>query len=306
MSQDKSPKKKPGRPKKKVPTVNIAINRIVDTPINQDDIVELVYCNPAMFKKILQLYKASNSNELEFFYDKRGISIMGQSHDKKSTIYAHINGLAMNMYYCKTPVRVCVMRDSLDKVLGDLGKNHYKISFLLKENYKSTMYIRINDNEYDSFDDYEIEVTHIQEERAAPAHNDADYPIKFKISSKHFKNQINKIERMSPLLTIQKDGLEPLQLTVDKGRSVKNWSRVYSESSKIELISTISQNDTFSISAYVASIKPFSNTAIGDDVFVAADKVKNISFTTLLDKVNTEYAAEVKLFVEICDFVNKY
>jgi hypothetical protein len=45
-------KKKPGRPKKKIANVPVEVHGIVDKPVNDEDLLELVYCNPTLFKKI--------------------------------------------------------------------------------------------------------------------------------------------------------------------------------------------------------------------------------------------------------------
>ena len=151
-------KKKPGRPKKKIVNTPIEVHGIVENAINEEDVMELVYCNPTMFKKLLSLYKQFEISEVEMNFSQHELKIIAKDHLCKSTIYTIIDGHCMNLYYCKHPVRICVKRDNLERVLGTLGKNHYKITFVLKDNYRSTMYMIIKDLEYDNENSFEVDV----------------------------------------------------------------------------------------------------------------------------------------------------
>jgi hypothetical protein len=297
-------KKKPGRPKKKVMTAPIEVHGIIDKPANTEDVMELVYCNPSLFKKLLQLYKQFDVSEVEMSFTKEGIDIFCTDHLKKSNIYTFIDGKCMNLYYCKEPVHICVTQENLDSILGTLGKNHYKITFLLKENnFRTTMYIVVKDIEYNNDDSYDVDIVYKPEaqQQARPLDNDINYPIKFKVSAKHFKTRINTIKKSSPNFIIQKAGDGPIQFTFDKAQKV-GFTGVYNDSDKIDLKSTISQDDIFSVSVNIGYIKPFSNSNIGEEVYIAADTNEKISFMTYLDKKDIGYACRIKIFTEITDY----
>jgi hypothetical protein len=297
-------KKKPGRPRKKLPAAPAIIHGIVDKPANKDDIIELVYCNPTIFKKFLQLYKQFKVSELEMMFDGAGLRIVAKDHLNKSTIYSVIDGKCMNLYYCGQPIRVCVKRDNLERVLGTLGKNHSKITFILKENYRSTMYVIVKDTEYNRDDSYELDVVFKPENTARDDRKidvDKDYPIKLKLSSKHFKTLVNNVKRLSPVLTLQKSGEEPVQFTFAKAQRV-NWIGVYNDSSRIDLKSNIQEGEIFSVSVNVEYIHPFSNSNIGDEVHVAAHQTEMLSLMTFLDKKDIGHSAFVKVFTEIKDY----
>lgn len=296
-------KKKPGRPKKEIAAVPVDVHGIVDRPVNESDVLEMVYCNPIMFKKILQLYKQFEVSEVEMNFDKTGLKIITKDHIGKSTIYTTIDGRCMNLYYCKNPLRICVKRDSLERVFGSMDKNHYKITFLLKEDYRSTLYLIVKNLEYNNDDSFEIDVVFKPEEpnRIEYRDDDTNYPIKFKISSKHFKTRINNIRKLSPVFTIQKVGNEPLQLTYDRAQKV-NFTGVYNDAEKINLESKISPDDVFNVSVHIDYIKPFSSSNIGDEVFIAAHKHEKMSFMTRLDRKDIGWAACIKIFTEVKDY----
>jgi hypothetical protein len=298
-------KKKPGRPKKEVPVVKIVSLGIVNAPIHPDDVLELIYDKPMIFKKICKLYRAFDVSEVEMLFEPDKLKIITKDHLGKSTIYTTIEGRFLNLYYCKEQIRICVKRESLERVLNILGKNHYKITFLLKDNYRSAMYIIINDIEYDNDDSFEIDV--IMRPVAAITElvdDDSAYPIKFTLSSRHFKNRMSDIRKISPTFAIQKMGNGPLNLTFDKGQRI-NWTGVYNDNSKINLVSTLDENSIFNVSVCIDHIKPFSNNTIGELVHIAADTRSKMSFTTHLDPKDNGWTATIKIYTELKDYHNK-
>ncbi len=297
-------KKKPGRPKKPTTCVPIEVHGIVNAPVNEGDLLELVYSNPTMFKKLFLLYKQYEVSEIEMNFDPVGLKIITKDHIGKSNIYATIDGGCTNLYYCKKLIRICVNRDSLEKILKALIKTNYKITFVLREeDYRKTLHLITREAEYDTEDTYAIDVVFKPEEVARVTYNDddTDYPIKFQLTSKHFKSRINHIRELSPTLTIQKSGDEPLQFTFDKAQKI-HWTSVYNNAEKIKLKSTIEPGDIFNASVVIDYIKPFSNSSIGDDVFIAADKHKKMSFMTRLDKHDLGWTCWVKIYTDIKEY----
>ncbi len=299
-------KKKPGRPKKKVPAVPIEVHGIVEAPVNPEDIMELVYCNPNLFKKLLQLFKQFNVSEVEMLFDKAGLRMFCTDHLQKSNIYTTIDGKCMNLYYCKAPTRICITRADLERILGILGKTHFKITFRLRDDARSVLCIIIKDIEYNSDETFDIDITCKVDDGLKDAakgtglDDDTNYPLKFKFAAKHFKNRINNIKKLSATAIIQKVGDGPLQFTCDKVQKI-NFAGIYNDPDKIELKSMLGADDIFSISVNINYIKPFSNSNIGDDVYIAVDHVGKISFMTYLDKKDIGYACCVKIFTEIVD-----
>jgi len=297
-------KKRPGRPKKKIIATPVTVHGIVGKPQFADDVLELTYSNPTMFKKLLQLFKAFDVSEVEMVFDAVGVKIITKDHYNKSTIYTIVDGRCMDLYYCKEPIKICVKRDNLECVLGTINKNHHLISFILKEDYRRTMYIIIKDNEYNNDNSYEVDVVFKPEDSITePQNNEENYPIKFDISSKHFKTTINNIRKLSETFSIQKCGNEPLQFTFDKAQKV-NWTGIYNDASKINLQSSIADDDIFIVSVCIDHIKPFSNSNIGEEIRISADKKEKMCFMTGLDRKDVGWTTIVKIFTEIKSYKN--
>ena len=118
---------------------------------------------------------------------------------------------------------------------------------------------------------------------------------------------INDFDSHSDILTIIKNGTDPLQLTYEEVKKI-TLSTSYNNSDKINLKSTIKDDDILSVSIHTSNIKPFSNASIGDIVYITVDKNKPICFSTKLDKISIEkqdgtydigYVCEVSVLSEI-------
>jgi len=296
--------RKPGRPKKQVNVAPVEIHGVVNDPVNPIDRLELVYCNPRMFRKISHLYKQFNASEIELIFDPTGLKIETKDHLDKSIIYTTIPGHCMNLYYCAARTRICVRRQSLEHVLNTINKNHRKITFLLHtESYRSSLYIIIKDNDYGE-DRYELDITH----REDPPPNDApdddtNYPVKFKLSASHFKQRITNLRKLSNTFMIQKCGNGPIQLTCGKSEKI-NFSGAYPvDCPQMELVSTLGEQEILSVGMTIDYIKPLTNSGIGDEIGIAVDRERKMSFTTMMDNIpGRGYACSIKIYTKIQEF----
>ncbi len=297
-----APKKRPGRPRKVTINTPSEFRGVITEPYDKTNLVELVYWNPRMFKKIYTIHKNYAVNEVKIIFEADRAMFVARDHLGKSRIVASIIGNNLNSYYCKEPISIWVKRNPLGEIFNTLDKNHCKITFALKDDFRSRFYIYIHDLEYDSIDNYTVEVI------CKPGDDDIlagcdptiNYPLKFKLGSKYFKRRVSDISKSSKTLTIQKNGEGPLQLTFEKekGKQIE-YNGVYVNSGKISLNSSIPNDDILSVSVIVNYIKPFSNSNVGDEVELAIDRKEKLCLTTWLDKSSGGYAVEIKVFTEI-------
>jgi hypothetical protein len=294
--------RRPGRPPKKRPDAPVPdVIGILEQPRNPDAVMEMAYCNPIIFKKLFVLFKSYEVADVEFIFTPTNIKIVAKDHYNKATIYATIDGSKMNCYYCRDTYRVCIKRDMIEKVLGNIDKDQIKVGFSLKENsYRSAIFITVRDCQYDKINAYEVETAFKPNvDGGEPEQiDDSNYPIRFVLESKHFKSEITKVSKMSSTITIRKEGSNPLQFIFDEAKKI-NYQGTYNDSAKIKLESTIAEDDILNTSIMIDYIKPFSNAAIGDEVIIAADKYNKLSMLTYLDKKGADWVCSVKVFVEI-------
>lgn len=298
---EKPAKKRPGRPKKTPPAPTIARHGVVDTPVASDNVLEMSYDNPTLFSKLVDLYKHYGAGELELNFDRQELRIFSRDSCGKINIYATIYGKCMNWYYCKEPVRVCISCESLHDILKFIIKDVHTISFILKKNFRSIITIVLGNIKYKNNDTYDLNVIFKPENHADRVQDDdTNHPLKFKIPWKLFKSRIVSIGKMANMLTIQRSPEVPLQFTMETSQVV-SWTSVYRDAEKIELISTLPEDDVLSVTVPIAHIQPFTRNVLGDDIYFAVDKQGKISLTTYLDRINGDWACCIKVFTVIKD-----
>jgi len=84
--------KKPGRPKKKIiNSSNSHINGIINEPIHVDHMMELIYDDPKVFKKIFSMFKGYYVDDIFINFKKDQIYIILKDYTKKTIIKIIIN-----------------------------------------------------------------------------------------------------------------------------------------------------------------------------------------------------------------------
>lgn len=300
-------KKRPGRPKKKAVVPPVAFKGVVPLPQAAANIFELVYNNPIIFKKQFQIPKGYDVEDIEISISATELIFRGKDHTGVCNIEIFINGHNMNSFYLRHPVKFYVKREDLGDIFGSLTKDHTKIVFILNESdYRSKFYITTSDSVYSKKMSYDLNIITKNEENALVENSDVDYPIKFTLSSKDLKGMIANIKKISPMVTFSKAGTGHLQISFKKNQSAIDAVAIYDDPAKIKMISTLDPDDNINVSVAIDYIKSFSNANIGDDIVIAIDKFKKMSFTAYIDRISDVgddlyklYACMIKVFVEI-------
>lgn len=309
-------RKKPGRPRKRIPMLPVERHGIAPAPTVDENMMEFVYENPKIFKKIFTLYKTYVVGEVLFEFHKTHIKFITQDHTKKVHIFVDFDCSLLNHYFrgdnitngVDEPIRVSVKAESLSRPFKNLDKVHSKITFVLKrDEYRNILHVVLRDCEMDDDQNYEIELIPQVKVGIMPEDfDDKNYPLKFSIPSKNFKKKITDIYNVSPVLTFQKRGESPLEFTYDVPKKVSLVS-VYKNESKIKLVSKVDPNDILSTSIMLEQLKPFSNSNMGDLVTVCVDKYLPASFSTDLDPkkvpagniIVEKHVCSIKVFINI-------
>lgn len=277
--------RKPGRPpKKKMTDIQVQTFGIVNEPREPSFIMELVYENPTLFKKLLALYKKYGINEITWdFYPDR-IEHVLRDFEKKCIIKTEIYANMLVKYYCKERMSRTVKRDNLDKVFKSMDKNYPQVSIISRdEDSRSKIYIIVANQEVDAQFTYDPDLIKEPEVQEIKVPSDENYPIKFELPSKHFKKLISDINTSgSDIVTLKKNGDEPISFTYEAAKKLTLDSK-YNNNEKIKLRSTLASDDIFSISIPIKRIRPFSDSVIGDTVCIAADKYGDFSLWSYVD-----------------------
>jgi energy-converting hydrogenase Eha subunit C len=132
-------------------------------------------------------------------------------------------------------------------------------------------------------DIYEIDLIDVSERcESIPTDIDKDYPLKFNLPTKFFKKMINDISQCSNFVTIEKNGLDPLQIKYTASRRMTSCS-TYKDPEKINLVSTVGATDIFSVSIKIDYLTAFAKSGIGETISISAHKYLPIVFRSTLD-----------------------
>jgi hypothetical protein len=290
-------KKRPGRPKKKIEKKEVVNDGIVNVPLNKHleetepnlvNVVEIVYTNPMMMRKIFHLFKIMSVENVTMQFNKTHTKLYGIDNLEKNEIYVKIFGDKMNRYYCEEPLEISFGPRNINKILQTLTKDHGQIILAITRQYKRSriLFILTNDEiEEDSINNIEIDnIEHydwiIEKELKKEKH----YPIKFELPAKYFKKKISDIEPLTDILRIEKTGFSPLKWTYNF-KDKKGFNETpFKNPWKINMRSTIDEEEIFSTSVCLEHIRPFSSSLIADEIHISADKEHNLIFTAYLDQ----------------------
>ena len=107
------------------------------------------------------------------------------------------------------------------------------------------------------------------------------FPLKFTLTAKQLKKTVNDATNYSDKITIEKIGKFPLQFTYAKGGVIYN--EVYRTDRKIDLKSTVAENNTLRASVRLNNIKSLANAMVSDRIRIYCRDTGDIIFRSALD-----------------------
>lgn len=290
-------RKKPGRPPKIIIKKVIPREGIVKCPLNKYyettaptlvNVLELVYDNPIMFKKIFQLFRALKVSSVRMRFESDQIKMLAVDHYKKSHVHVCIYGADMNRYYCKEVMEIGCKPLQINKKFATLSKEHGKIIISANGQHKRsriTMVFSHDVMQEDSVDN--IEVEEVQEcdwKIEQLLKKEMGYPIHFDLPSKYFKKKVSDFQTQCEILRIEKIGFENLRFCYTYDDKKGRHDSYYKNPGLINLESTLEEEDVFSTSVYLEHIKNISSALITDSIHIAADTTNDLIFTMNLDQ----------------------
>jgi hypothetical protein len=319
MSDIKIIKKKPGRPKKDVIRKVVPKEGIVSMPCNASleayqpmsvNVVEIIYDNPMMFKKIFNLFKTMEVDTVRLLFDKDTIKMYCTVHSNKSRIYIKIYGACMNRYYRHEQLEISFSPGNINKILSTLTKDHGQIIIASnRQNKQSKICVVLCNDEMDVNEVYDIEINNadpydwsIEQE----LEKEVDYPIKFDLTARYFKKKISDCDPLCDILRIEKTGYEDLHFSYvfkDKHGCLNSY---FKNPGKINLISYLDDGEIFSTGFHLEHVKPFSSALIADEITISADKDNALIFTAYLDREERTFVPEADPTVKVKSPSKKY
>lgn len=291
-------KKRPGRPKKTVLKQAVPKQGIVREPSNAVTargtdsvyVVELIYDNPMMFKKILAAGSAIDVDQIRVCFTADELILFAVNEKTNNMIHGRVYGARVNSYYSGNPkLEIGLKLDLITNVISTINNENSKIHistperrqrekiFISSSNDQSAMLGRWEINVL-PLDDYDWSVNEILEAEST-------YPIRFEIPFKDFKKIVSDAKTCKGnIIHIEKEAEEKsVRFSYTFQTNDGRGDVLLNDSEKIKLRCDMGDMDIFSTSVYTEYIKAFSATLISDSVEISADQNRHLIFTSYLD-----------------------
>lgn len=281
-------KRSVGRPRRTPQPDPMPRNGIVYEPSSSDNLVEMSYDNVSVFKKIFNLLKNMNVKEINFYFTDTGVLLFGVDHLEKNIIHIKVNSNKLNHYFCERPVTITLDTKNLDKITQKIDKNYELMSFILKkDSYRNNLIIILNNKEM-SIDESHIirliESDHNYDTFMNKSSNYNSYPLKFELNCKYFKKLINDMYVFSEVFTIEKVNNQPLQFVYKNLNNTIRGYNICKDPKKINLETTLDEEDIFSVSVQIDYVKSISNSLLSEKVRIFADSDNDLVFNMSIDE----------------------
>lgn len=289
-------KKRRGRPPRKQPdSPAISSLGVVERPSNYDEsernpmrvyVLELLYTNPSMFKRIFSLYRNMQAEQVRMRFERDCIKMFANDHCGRNKIYTLIDGGRLTRYFCERPIEVYINTLMVQKVLSTINKDngiivwqttrqYEKSRITIMSNYDEVSERSVDDIDIASPDPYNWE---IEEELAY----ENEYPVHFRLPFKYFKKRVGDFRLLGDTLYIGGDSSSirfSYQFNTRKGNHISHFM----QPEKIELESRLEDGDGFAPAVRLEHIRPVASSLISEHIYISADYTRNLIFTIYLD-----------------------
>ena len=309
MSADEE-KKRPGRPRKKQAGFVIPYTGII-TSEHEESILDIIYENPIMFKKIFTIFKTHNVESIHVKFEPTMTKMYAQDPIKKNQIYIEVLGDKMNRHYCKYTIDVIINSDVYKRILSSITKECIFIGFNMTTMHRLILITKIPEHDMETHSHLDVQENLEYNWNIEDFIKDINtYNLNFELSAKIFRTKITNLKSCADVLIIEKNGHKPLKFNAVYNDKHGEDNTFFLTDDKIKLYSNLSENDLFGTSVYLEHIKSVASTNIADNIIIYVDKVRDIVFKFILDmdeqpiegkrnKVNESERARVYITTEI-------
>jgi hypothetical protein len=284
-------KRRPGRPpdpknKKDVQKKN----GIVASPSSDQNILEMRYADPIIFKSLWSHFKHMDIESLQHIFRKGEIIIYGKDHTAHSHIYARINANHVNHYFCKDEFDIGVALKVMMPYMNTIDKKetmHIDIASRYSE-YKNNIRIYFG-TAIGALECHKINVMSgydsLTREKEREFLDVGSYKIRFRLPPKYFKKKMNDVSlcKTTTIDFIQDGKGKPLTIEYEAENKCASSKIPFKLSDKINFESDIAEGESFRITTYLEDLKSISSVGFTNDVDIYMDEDKSILFKTKLD-----------------------
>lgn len=257
------PKRGPGRPPRKV-LPSTSVLGVVPSPIYEESAtVEFAYYDPMVWKSVFGVLKGLKVRDIYFRFCDNNFYIYAQDR-VNNKIRIDIDCTRALSYYCAyNDISLCINRDNIDKLFPSINKTIDRITFVYCDQ-DDCLTVECNDPAIGKVKQRRIVVSKVK-------YVDDIYPLEVAISSdmirlnftlpiKDFKDTISDASNSGEKITVSKYGKGNLNLSFNNIHSNKGKDE-YHECDKIGMHSLINEDDYFTCSLHVFTLKAMCSSS---------------------------------------------
>jgi hypothetical protein len=298
-TDEKSVKKRPGRPRKTPLRQPRPREGIVDQPKDEENFIEFLYDKPLIFKKLYQYFKLMAVDKIQMIFRSSAIILWSEDHHKKSKMRIKINASKVNHYYCSEELDIGMTCKNPELIMSTIDKTYTSILFLSKIGYtqKDMCVMLTDETEIDQLHKIEL-IGEYNKMINEPMFLDDDYTIKFELTGRYFKKMISDIRTFSDQITIRQDGVDkPLIFEYQKAdKKIKSYHIVRNKKN-IKFTSKLKGDETFRVSFKIDYVKSASSALLSENITIYAHESKPLMFAMRMDNETVE----LKILTDIID-----
>ena len=262
-------RRKPGRPTKKIEGPEIEVAGIISSPDDDNNQIELIYNRPIDFKQLFTFFKSIKAQTLFLHFMRDRFRIFVYDATKNNRFVVEFDCNKLNSYYCNTQDTLILVLnyENVEKIFNSIDKNCYKMCIIYQRD-DDRLSISFIDNEMGKKCSYKVNLSFYElnpELYAALDYLNPDlYPLSFQLTTKSFKQTIQKVQPYSDNLVIIKLGDNHLNISFSE--LTVCFVETYSDRDRIHLISNIESTQLFKCRVKISRLTSLANAMITDSV----------------------------------------
>ena len=298
MSIEESSQKKrgPGRPPKKVLTVEYSHEGIVSEPKDKRNSVEIFYNCPYIMKLIFDYIKSIKSTTAHIYCNKESIHFITKKVVDVNKTDVEIKGNESMRYYCASDIWLGINGGHVNKVLHGVDKSLYdRISLSFSPENREKFVITLFDDSIESSHcryitlsnlDVTNDILTLPQTIKNDIATDA-YPISFTLPVRIFTKLVTTIaDQKCPDFEFRRFHDQPLMVYYEK-QQVIECVDTFGSDEKIEFKSTFNVPTMFICKLQTKNVKPVASAIITDKVRIMCKQPDKVMFELILDDAVT-------------------
>ena len=262
----------PGRPPHKPQVPALPKNGIVETPMDDDNIIEFVSVEPMIFKSLFVYFKNLKSRDIHIKFRKSDITFLTRDHMMTSRVIATINCKDVNWYFCKQDVCVALNRENTEKLFMNIDKTFHKLNIEFRNYDQDYLWFIFRDHSLSKECQYKIPLTPIAadpdlfelENEVTKGEIDSKFPLQFTLSSKQFKKTISDASSYSDFIIIEKNSIDP-RLLIKYDQHNMGYRECYHDGHAIKLLANVRD---FECMIKLSNIRSLASSMVTDNISI--------------------------------------